>query len=184
MRPPRFADWEAWAALRSESRAFLEPWEPAWPEDALSRAAFRQRLRRHAREGRAGTAYAFLIFRKTDDVLVGGITLSNVRRGVSRSCSVGYWIGARHARHGYMYDALTTQARHAFDTLGLHRIEAACVPDNMASRGLLRKAGFREEGRAREYLRIDGAWRDHLLFARLASDIVPDGAAPAPAAQA
>jgi ribosomal-protein-alanine N-acetyltransferase len=170
LRLPQAGDWAEWVQLRAESRDFLTPWEPTWPSDALTRAAFRRRLRRHTREAREDAAYAFLIFRHTDDVLLGGLTLSNVRRGVTQSCSVGYWIGRRFARRGYMSDALCTAVHFVFDHLHLHRLDAACLPNNDASTGVLRRVGFTEEGYARQYLCIDGIWRDHLLFAILAGD--------------
>ena len=96
--------------------------------------------------------------------------MSNLQRGVAMSCSLGYWIGQPHARQGYMSEALRRLLPFVFETLGLHRIEAACLPTNVASRGLLQKIGFREEGYARGYLRINGAWHDHVLFALLAED--------------
>ncbi len=173
LRPPCPDDWSAWAELRGESRAFLTPWEPSWPVDALTQRAFRRRLRRHGEEARGGTGLAFLIFRHDDDMLVGGITLSNIRYGVGRTCSVGYWTGAPHARQGYMFDALTRLSRHVFEDLKLHRLEAACVPTNTPSRRLLGKAGFTEEGFARQYLCIDGRWQDHVLFGLLETDPLP-----------
>lgn len=182
LRPGRPRDWRAWARLRGQSRNFLAPWEPTWPSDALSRAAFRRRLQQYAAEMRDGQGYSFLIFRKSDRALVGGISISNVRRGVAQSASLGYWIGAPYARQGYMSEALTAVLDFGFTTLGLHRIEAACLPSNEASQGLLRKVGFHEEGYAREYLRIDGVWRDHVLFGVLRTD--PWGIDAARAAQA
>ncbi len=170
LRPPRASDWKAWAELRGVSRAFLEPWEPTWPRDALSRAAFRNRLQRHARELRDGTGHAFFLFRNDDHALLGGITLSNIQRGIAMSCSVGYWVGAPHARQGVMTEGLGRLLPFVFETLGLHRLEAACLPENRASQGLLRKLGFEKEGYARAYLRINGRWHDHLLFALLADD--------------
>lgn len=170
LRPPQPDDWPHWARLRAESRDFLAPWEPSWPADGLTQGAFRRRLRRYAREAREGYGHAFLIFRRGDHRLVGGMTLSNVRRGVAQSCSAGYWIGKPYARQGLMSDALRATIRFTFAELGLHRLEAACLPANEASQGLLLKVGFRREGYAREYLRIDGAWRDHVLFALLATD--------------
>ncbi len=170
LRNPRASDQPAWTELRGASRAFLEAWEPKWPADALSRAAFRRRLRRQARETRENTGYSFFIFRRSDDALVGGVTLNNLQRGISMSCSLGYWIGTPHARQGLMTEALTSLLPFVFETLGLHRLEAACLPDNVASHGLLRKLGFREEGYARGYLRINGQWQDHLLFAMLSGD--------------
>ena len=156
--------------LRAASRAFLEPWEPTWPKDALLKDAFRRRLQRYTRDARDDEGYAFLLFRKSDDMLLGGVNLSNVTRGIRQSCSVGYWIGQRHARRGYMTDAVHTAVNFAFDQIRLHRVEAGCVPTNAASAGLLRKVGFQDEGFARKYLNINGRWHDHLLFALLASD--------------
>jgi len=173
LRPPRARDWRAWAGLRKESRGFLTPWEPAWPPDALSRAAYSRRLRRQVQEWRADEGYSFLVFRRADDALVGGIGFSNVRRGVAQMASLGYWIGARYARQGLMTDAVVAATGFAFRQLGLHRIEAACLPDNVASRALLERVGFVEEGLARDYLKIDSRWRDHTLFALLRTDLEP-----------
>lgn len=172
LRPPVQRDWRVWAVLRAESREFLAPWEPTWAFDSLTRAAFRRRLRMYRNEARQGTGYSFLIFRGADDALLGGVTLSNLRRGVSQCATLGYWIGAPYQRQGYMSEALPAVLRFAFDQLGLHRVEAACLPDNQASRSLLLKSGFREEGYAREYLRINGRWQDHVLFAILRNDPV------------
>ena len=170
LRPARQSDWRAWADLRSESRDFLVPWEPSWSSDALSRAAFRRRLRSHDAEWQRGTGYSFLMFRADDDALVGGVTLSNVRRGVAQSASLGYWVGEPFARQGYMTEGLRVVLDFAFDRLALHRIEAACLPANRPSQGLLLKSGFKEEGYSRQYLRINGRWQDHRLFAVLQGD--------------
>jgi ribosomal-protein-alanine N-acetyltransferase len=167
LRPPERGDWEEWAQLRGESRRFLTPWEPSWSPDSLSRAAFRRRLQRHAIDWRADQGYSFFLHRLEDGALVGGIGLSNVRRGVAETGSLGYWIGERHARKGYMSAGLKLVLGFAFQRLRLHRIEAACLPHNAPSRGLLVKTGFREEGYAREYLCIDGRWQDHVLYAIL-----------------
>jgi ribosomal-protein-alanine N-acetyltransferase len=170
LRYPQMSDYAAWAALRGESREFLAPWEPTWAPDELSRAAFRRRIRRYQREIRSDLAYPFFLFRKPDERLMGGCTLSNVRRGVTQSAAIGYWIGARYARHGHMLAALNTVLPFVFQVLALHRLEAACIPENEASRALLLKLGFREEGRARRYLQINGEWRDHVLYALLEDD--------------
>lgn len=170
LRPGRQNDWRAWATLRAESRDFLVPWEPSWSGDSLSRAAFRRRLRSHEAEWHRGTGYSFLLFRRDDDALLGGVTLSNVRRGVAQTASLGYWVGERYARQGYMTEALSAVLDFAFERLALHRIEAACLPANQASQALLRKIGFQEEGFSRQYLRINGRWQDHRLFAVLQSD--------------
>ena len=171
LQPPRSRDWFAWVDLREKSRPFLTPWEPTWSTDALSRAAFRRRLRQAGIEWHEDNGYGFLVFRREGDALLGGVNLSNVRRGVAQSANLGYWIGEPYARQGYMTEALRALVQFAFDRLGLHRIEAACLPHNAASRGLLHKIGFREEGYARQYLRINGSWQDHVLYALLPSDL-------------
>ncbi len=164
LRPHRASDFAEWAALRESSRDFLQPWEPTWPTDDLTRGAYRRRLTAYAQDMERSVAYPFLIFRRGDGAMVGGVTVSNIRRGVAQMASIGYWIGEPFARQGYTVDAVTAVATFCFGRLRLHRIEAACIPSNTASRGVLRKAGFQHEGLARDYLKIDGAWRDHLLF--------------------
>ncbi len=166
-------DYPAWSQLRLRSRDFLQPWEPTWPHDDLTKSAFRRRLAAYARDIDLDQAYPFFIFRGRDDALLGGVTLSNVRRGVAQMASIGYWIGQPYARRGHMLAAVRTAAPFAFQRLGLHRLEAACIPDNAPSRELLLKAGFRLEGEARAYLKINGVWRDHLLFGMLPGDILP-----------
>jgi ribosomal-protein-alanine N-acetyltransferase len=111
-----------------------------------------------------------LVFRNEDHALVGGITLANLRRGVAQAGSIGYWVGETYARQGYMTAALRALTPFAFESLRLHRLEAACIPTNAASIRLLEKSGFTREGYAREYLCINGVWADHLLFARLKED--------------
>ena len=164
LRPPRGSDHEPWARLRQESHAYLQRWEPTWPEDDLTRAAFRRRLSIYAREMEAGNAWPFFVFADADQSLVGAITLSNIRRGVAESGTLGYWIGRPFAGRGYATAAVRAMVDHAFDELNLHRVEAACVPTNTASRRVLEKAGFTLEGQARAYLKINGGWADHLLF--------------------
>jgi ribosomal-protein-alanine N-acetyltransferase len=167
LRYPRIADYINWARLRGESREFLTKWEPVWADDELTRGAFRRRIKRYQKETRLDSAYVFLVFRASDDTLMGGCTLSNVRRGVTQCCTLGYWIGAKFARQGYMGQAVKALIPFVFKTLGLHRIEAACLVDNEASKNLLARTGFRQEGLARRYLLINGEWADHLLFALL-----------------
>jgi len=170
LRLPQMTDYQAWSELREASRRFLTPWEPIWPADDLTRAAFRQRIRRYSEDVRTDQAYPFFVFRKEDNVLVGGLTLANVRRGVAQTGSLGYWVGLPHARRGYMSNAVRALAPAAFEILRLHRLEAACIPTNLASMRLLEKVGFRREGYARGYLCINGTWQDHLLYARLQGD--------------
>jgi ribosomal-protein-alanine N-acetyltransferase len=170
LRLPQMAEFEEWAALRTASRDFLTPWEPSWPADDLTRAAFRRRLKRYAEDWRTDQSYAFFIFRKQDNLLLGGLTLANVRRGVAQAGSIGYWLGMRFARNGYMTAAVKGVLPFCFETLRLHRVEAACIPTNTASIRLLERCGFLREGYARQYLCINGVWQDHLLFARLKDD--------------
>jgi len=170
LRAPQSGDYAEWAALREASRAFLTPWEPTWPADDLTRSAFRRRLRRYAEDQRNDQAYAYFLFRSGDQVLVGGLTLANLRRGVAQAGSVGYWMGAPYVRFGHMTAAVRTMLPFAFGTLRLHRVEAACIPTNVPSIRLLERCGFAREGYAREYLCINGIWQDHLLFARLKND--------------
>jgi [ribosomal protein S5]-alanine N-acetyltransferase len=170
LRLPQMAEFEEWAALRTASRDFLTPWEPSWPADDLTRAAFRRRLKRYAEDWRTDQSYAFFIFRKQDNLLLGGLTLANVRRGVAQAGSIGYWLGMPFARNGYMTAAVKGVLPFCFETLRLHRVEAACIPTNTASIRLLERCGFLREGYARQYLCINGVWQDHLLFARLRDD--------------
>jgi ribosomal-protein-alanine N-acetyltransferase len=174
LRAARIADFEQWRNLRAASRSFLSPWEPSWPNDDLTKPAFQRRLARQDRERAEDQSYCFLIFRSKDDALLGGITLGNVRRGVAQCATIGYWMGERHAGQGYMTKAMRAILRHAFLEMRLHRIEAACVPNNERSRRLLERLGFQREGFARAYLLIDGAWQDHLLFAMLDRDFLRD----------
>ena len=164
LRPPRRGDYEEWSDLRERSRAFLQPWEPSWPADDLTRAAFRRRLTAYARERAEGIAYRFLVFRTDDGALTGGLSLSNIRRGVAQTATLGYWAGEPFAGRGYTSAAVEAAVRFAFGALGLHRVEAACVPENERSARVLLRCGFEHEGRARAYLQIDGRWRDHSLF--------------------
>ncbi|MCG8560305.1 MAG: GNAT family N-acetyltransferase [Hyphomicrobiales bacterium] len=170
LRPPQMTDYPAWAELRALSREFLTPWEPAWTSNELTRASFRRRLRHYAKELREDLGYAFFLLRSEDESLLGGLTLSNVRRGVTQACTLGYWVGAPYARQGCMSAAVKATVPFVFDTLRLHRLEAACLPHNTASVRLLERCGFQREGLARRYLRINGVWQDHLLFALLDDD--------------
>lgn len=172
MRVPDMGDFEAWAALRGASREFLVPWEPAWPPDDLTRSAFRRRVARYRQDWREDLGYALFVHRNEDGALVGGVTLTNVRRGVAQAVSLGYWMGRPYAGKGYMSAAVRTLIPFAFGALGFRRIEAACVPHNRASIALLEKVGFQREGLARQYLCINGVWTDHLLFALLKGDPV------------
>jgi ribosomal-protein-alanine N-acetyltransferase len=176
LRFPVMSDYAAWAELRALSRQHLAPWEPQWARDELTRSSFRRRLRHAQREIRDDLGYAFLVFAETPLTLVGGLNVSNVRRGIAQTASIGYWIGAPYAGRGLMTDAVQAVTQFAFGTLRLNRLEAACLPSNVASARVLAKARFRLEGRARQYLRIDGRWQDHDLYALLHDDLRPEPA--------
>lgn len=170
LRLPDMGDFQAWAGLREASRRFLVPWEPAWPADDLTRPAFRRRIARYRQDWRDDQGYAFFVHRHEDGALVGGLTLTNVRRGVAQTVSLGYWMGEGFAGQGYMSAAVRTVIPHALGALGFRRVEAACVPHNAASVGLLERVGFTREGIARQYLCINGTWMDHALYAFVQGD--------------
>ncbi len=176
LRAPQAGDYAAWSLLRMESRDFLTPWEPTWNEDDLTRNSFRLRVKRAGREIAADEAYSLFVVDARTDALLGGLTLGLVRRGVAQACTLGYWMGERHAGKGHMSEAVRGALRFAFQDLALHRVEAACLPSNEPSRRLLERVGFQHEGLARAYLRINGLWADHLLYAALASDRLPGDA--------
>ncbi len=170
LRPPAHSDYRAWSALRGDSRDFLTPWEPTWAADHLSRKAFTNRVYWAQRSIAAGTAVPLFLIRRSDESLLGAITLDNIRRGPAQAGTTGYWIGAPFAREGYMREAIAALVHHAFTTLDLSRIEAGCLPENVPSRRLLESCGYKYEGVAQSYLQINGRWRNHVLYANLRSD--------------
>jgi len=170
LRLPRHADFRDWITLRDESRDFLKPWEPSWAADHLTRKSFTNRVYWAQRAVTQGSALPLFMTRRADEMLVGAITLDNIRRGPAQSGTLGYWIGQGHARQGYMREAIEAVVHHAFRTLDLSRVEAACLPENTPSRGVLENSGFKYEGVAQSYLQIDGRWRNHVLYANLRHD--------------
>ena len=170
LRLPLHSDYRAWAALRGESASFLQHWEPTWAEDHLARKAFTNRVFWAERSYKSDAALALFLIRREDQALLGALTLDNIRRGPSQAGTIGYWIGARYARQGYMKEAIAGMVHHAFSRMDLSRIEAACLPENVASRGALEKAGFKYEGVAQSYLQINGRWRNHVLYSALRHD--------------
>ncbi|HBM58983.1 GNAT family N-acetyltransferase [Salipiger marinus] len=170
LRPPLHGDFNAWMALRTASRDYLTPWEPSWAPDHLSRRAFSNRVYWANRSILGGTAVPLFLVRREDETLVGAITLDNIRRGPAQSGTLGYWTGLPFARHGYMREAIAALVHHAFTTMDLSRVEAACLPENVASRGLLESSGFKYEGVAQSYLQINGRWRTHVLYSALRLD--------------
>lgn len=170
LRIPTTSDYEEWSSLRRRSRDFLEKWEPRWASDELDRAAWRLRVRRYRDEISRGTGVPFLIELNDTGSIVGGISVGNIRRGVAQSGQIGYWMGEPYAGKGLMGEAVGVLSRYCFESLRLHRIEAACIPDNLRSIRVLEKAGFTREGLLRSYLRINGDWQDHYLYALLAGE--------------
>ncbi len=170
LRPPTHSDFRAWTSLRRESEDFLTRWEPSWAQDHLSRKGFTNRVYWAQRSVNNGSAVPLFLIRRSDQVLLGAITLDNIRRGPAQAGTLGYWTGQPFIRQGYMREAILAVVHHAFNRLDLSRIEAACLPENVASRGLLERSGFKYEGVAQSYLQIDGRWRTHVLYASLRSD--------------
>ena len=175
LRLPEMRDHADWAMLRRRGESFLRAWEPTWSADHFSRRAFRSRVYWAWRAREEGKALALFLIRREDSRLLGAITLDNIRRGPSQSAQVGYWIGPEFARQGLMREALAAVLRHAFTMLDLSRIEAACLPENVASRALLEGSGFRNEGVAEGYLQIEGRWPEHVLYAILRPDRQREG---------
>jgi [ribosomal protein S5]-alanine N-acetyltransferase len=165
LRLPEMGDHLPWSQLRRSGEAFLRAWEPVYAPDYLSRRAFRNRVYWAHRAREEGRALSLFLVRREDAVLMGAITLDNIRRGPAQSANVGYWIGPQFTRQGFMLEALKGVLDHSYGPLGLSRIEAACLPENAPSRSLLEKAGFTSEGTATAYLQIAGRWRDHVLYA-------------------
>ena len=168
LRLPQYSDFRQWHGLRSESRRFLQPWEPTWRPDELTEGSFRTRVIRNGQEFSSGTAVALLVFKQPEMLLLGGLTIGYIRRGAAQSCMIGYWMGERYAAQGHMSAALKLVIPYIFNGLQLHRIEAACIPDNFKSIRLLENAGFQRKGLLREYLKINGEWRDHAMFSLIA----------------
>lgn len=171
LRTPRGRDFREWRALREASRDFLVPWEPQWAPDELTRKAYMARLARYRRDARERRGFSFFLFDEPTGRLCGGITLSQIRRGVSQTGAIGYWMGEAYAGQGRMAEALRLVCSFAFEVERLHRVEAACLPRNARSIALLEKSGFTYEGHLRKYLMIGSVWEDHRLYSLLVDDL-------------
>jgi len=171
LRPPKRRDALKWQKLRMASKSFLVPWEPAWDASSCSRRTYIRFFKNSNYLANMDRAYSFLIFNIEDKSLLGGVNVGNVRRGVSQSASLGYWIGKQHSKKGYMKEALKILIPSLFLDLQLNRIEAATLENNLASKNLLNKIGFKKEGKLRKYLKINGEWQDHILYSLLEYDM-------------
>lgn len=170
IRAPERADYTAWAEGRRQSRDYLEPWEPRWPADALSKEDWTRRLRAWRAGWRDDRAYVFLIFGREGGELLGGVSITNVRRGPAQMGSLGYWLLKGAAGHGYMSEGVERVCRWCSAELRLARIEAGTLVDNTRSQQVLERCRFLKEGQARAYLEIGGRRRDHILYARVLED--------------
>jgi len=170
LRHPKWADYDAWETLRRENKTYLTPWEPAWDEKHLSRASYRTRLGRFKKMVGNDEAYPFHVFRASDERLIGACNITHIQRQVAQTAQLGYWVGEHYARQGFARASVSAATRFCFETLGLHRVEAAVKPENTASIKVLKVMGFQKEGLARGYLKINGKWEDHVIYAKLSSD--------------
>lgn len=172
VRPVRLRDASQWSRLRRDDRRFLEPWEPTGTAPWAARHAASSWPSVHAAlraEARAGLMLPFAI--ELDGTFCGQLTVGNIVRGALRSAWIGYWVGREFNGRGVATAAVALGLDHCFGPVGLHRVEATVRPENAASRAVLRKVGFREEGLLQRYLDVDGRWRDHLLLAMTAEEI-------------
>lgn len=164
VRPLVGSDARAWRDARRRNAAWLTPWDATAPPGADARpSTFRSLVRRLHRQARAGTTYPFAI--DVDGRFAGQITVNNIVRGSAQFASVGYWLDQRYAGRGVMPRAVALVIDHCFTVARLHRIEVAIRPENSNSLRVVEKLGIREVGFAPRFLHIDGAWRDHRIYA-------------------
>ncbi len=172
LRPLTVSDFAAWREVRRRNHEWLTRWEPAripgQPDVVEDRDAFAVRCSARQRERQLGTGYGFGVF--VDGDLAGEVNLSSVQRGPFQSAYVGYWIDERRAGNGYTPEAVVVLARYVFEELRLHRMQISIIPRNAASRRVVDKLAIRDEGTARRYLEINGAWEDHVRYAMTAED--------------
>ena len=169
LRAPHYSDFDQWRHLRENSKTFLELWEPKRGNDFFKRKAFNNRVRWAKKSSQADQAYQFFIFDKFQ-TLLGSITIENIRKGPSNAATLGYWLGKEHTGKGFMREAVLIIIDFSFKTLNISRLEAATLPENKSSRGLLERVGFKYEGVGQSYLQINGRWRNHVLYGLLRND--------------
>lgn len=164
LRPLALADAKSWRKARERNADWLRPWDATVPPGGEGRPqSFRALVQRLRRNARLGTTYPFAI--DVGGVFAGQVTVSNIVRGSAQFASVGYWIDSAFAGRGVMPLAVAMVVDHCFVSAGLHRLEIAIRPENSNSLRVVEKLGLREVGYAPRYLHIDGAWRDHRLYA-------------------
>ncbi len=175
LRPFRRGDQEEWMALRSRNRDWLQPWDATNPTPGTGLRSFLEMVRVLNRTGRDGTGLPWLICLRTTvagrPVIAGQLSVSSIVRGSAQSASIGYWIDQAWAGRGIVPTAVALAVDHCFSSLGLHRIEINIRPENAASRRVVEKLGFRHEGLRRDFLHIDGQWRDHDSYALTAPEV-------------
>ena len=172
LRPFRANDYLQWMTLRTNSRGFLTRWEGEWIEGALEKSYFEELITRYEQQAILDQSYYFAVIRKSDQILMGGVQIADIKRGGFQSGHLGYWIGANYARCGIMTEALSMLLNYSFLHLKLHRTEALVHPDNNASIGLLQKFRFVCEGMVRSCVYLDGLWQDHWLYSFLETDFL------------
>ncbi|MGJ8563303.1 MAG: GNAT family N-acetyltransferase [Alphaproteobacteria bacterium] len=167
---PRWAEFETWTHLRRANEDYLTPWEPEWSAAQFTRGSYKARLSGFKKMVDADTGYPFHIFRGSDKALIGACNIIGVRRHVAQTAQIGYWLGEQYSGNGFARAAVREASKFCFESLGLHRLEAAVQPENERSIRLLEAVGFTKEGTARGYLKINGVWADHDMYALLSSD--------------
>lgn len=176
LRPLRSGDAADWVAVRQRNAAWLGPWEATppggGPPAAASRLVFAAMRRSLNRQARLGETLPFAV--SYDGRLAGQLTVASITRGSLNSGFAGYWVDEAVAGRGVMATSLALVVDHCFTEVSLHRMEVNIRPENVASRRVVEKLGFREEGLRKRYLHIDGAYRDHLAYALTVED-VPGG---------
>lgn len=173
VRPLAAGDARAWRDARRRNVAWLQPWDATVPPGADARpTTFRSLVRRLHRQARAGTTYPFAI--EVEGRFAGQVTVNNIVRGSAQFASVGYWLDREYAGRGVMPRAVALVIDHCFTAGGLHRIEIAIRPENSNSLRVVEKLGLHEVGYAPKFLHIDGAWRDHRIYA-ITREECPDG---------
>ena len=170
LRLPNLNDFESWVNLRKKSEDFLSKWEPERDRNFYSMTLFRSRVKWAKKKFNEKKVIHAFIFRRDDGLLIGAVTLDNVRRGAAQSGSIGYWLGEPFQKKGYMFEAVQALVFYVFKNFDLSRLEAATLPENQASRSLLERVGFKYEGVSQSYLQISGRWRNHVMYALLRND--------------